>query len=410
MEAGEPEGRPRLGCVEGEVRVGQSGNRRLQTMKTESRVKKGEPTQSSQGEERKKLWGAVSRALTAIALLAIAGVGLILVWGRPENVSFASSFKCERFSPGSPLNLRFRDSTELTFRAPKFLIPRKAYEPNVEGVEAQDSTKQEGDLEVAVTGGGPVAAKLEGDDERTALATLGSDCLIELQPLKEAPGLGEYRVSSEKLRLSMSAWGFTLKTPSDGDFTGFADGISDSLIGEMKVNEFSENQGSGGPPMVDILVPEISGPVSIRGIKDEVAGWSPVLLQAGPSENPLELANGRLWAEKVTSCEVAINGEPVDMETAVDRLQIDVVKANIAKLVLYQDASDGYIAVEISGVSRSIKQNNKELIESVVSRLLSKPSYKSGVAGLFLFFMVFAGGIFLKRAIEVLAETALPKS
>jgi hypothetical protein len=263
---------------------------------------------------------------------------------------------------------------------------------------------------VAVAGEGPVTAELKGDYKGGAHVTLGADGLIELQPSKEATGLGEFRVSSEKLRLSMGAWEITLTTPSDGDFTGFNDGISDTLTGEISIDRNKDNQGSGGPPVVVVSVPEISGPVSIRGTKDEVAGWSPISLQAGPTQEPLELGTGRLWAEKVSSCSVSINGEPVDMGTAVGRLQIDVVKASITKLALYQDSSTGYIAVEISGVSRSIKQDNKELIESVISRLLSKPTYKSGVAGLILFFMVFAAGIFLKRALEVLAETWLPKS
>jgi hypothetical protein len=373
-------------------------------MKTKTTAKKKVSTQAEQGNERKMLWEAVARALIAIVILAIVGIVLILVWGRPANVSFVSSFNSERFSPGAPLDLVFQDCKQLKFRAPKFQIPRKAYEND----DSQESVGQGGNLEVGVAGEEPVKAELEGDYLRAALVTLGPDGFIELQPSKEATGLGEFKVSSEKLRLSMSAWRVTLTTPSDGDFTGFNDGISDSLVGEIDIDRYKDSQGSV-PPMVNVSVPEISGPLSIRGTKDEVAGWNPISLEAGPSRKPLELANGRLWAERVSSCSVSINGEPVDMGTAVGRLQIDVVKASITKLALHQDSSTGYIAVEISGVSRGIKQDNKELLESVISRLLSKPSYKSGVAGLFLFFLVFAAGIFLKRALEVLAEIWLPK-
>ena len=68
--------------------------------------------------------GSVVRAMIALAFLAIAGVVLVVVLGRPDTVSFAASFKCERLSLGSRLDLNFGDVDQLIFRAPSFRIPR----------------------------------------------------------------------------------------------------------------------------------------------------------------------------------------------------------------------------------------------------------------------------------------------
>ena len=259
-----------------------------------------------------------------------------------------------------------------------------------------------------VYGDVPVTVDIDENNATSGVGvTLDSDSYIELQPPKPASKLCEFRILSEKLRISVSAVQITLTAPCEPDFTGFYDPDIESTIGSISMDGWNYPQG-GSPDSVYVDVPDTFGAVRVRGSKDEIAGWNPISVQTGPAKKPLELAPGRFWAEKISSCAVSINGESVDIATAVERLQIDIVKASVDRLALYEDDSEGYITIAVSGAARSIKQNNREVIESVMSRLLSQPSYKTGIAGLCLIFVVFAGGILLKRALDVLAETWLP--
>jgi hypothetical protein len=356
-----------------------------------------------------------ARALIVITILAISGFALVLLLGRPRRVAFVSFFECSRFSPGSDIALDFQDCTELKFHADRgfepgtIRIPRSSYKPEYDNT-IQSSPTQNANVDVMVPEGAPVTAAYDGKYGMTGSVTISGDGFIDSRPSSQATNLGQFRISSDTLKLSIGGLGFMLTTPSDNHRTGFADGISRFRFGRIAVNKYEESQG-GNPPEVIAWLSNISSPVSIRGVKDEVTGWRPIALEAGSSrEEPLEIDNARLWGEKVSSCTLSINNESVDVATTADRIQIDVVNASITKLTLYQEGSEGYIAVAVSGTAESIKLNNKEMVETVLSHLLSRPSYQSGLAGLSLVFLIFAGGIFLKRAIEVLAESSLPKS
>lgn len=351
----------------------------------------------------------VTRAVVAIVLLVVIGGFVIVALGRPKTVSFEASFKCDRFSPGIPIALEFSECDQVRFTTGMFRIPRSAYDVKMDDERARDVEQEEPVLEVGLGGPAPVVATLQGGYERTARIDLGSDLVVELRPPKESEKLGEFLVASEKISLSLSAWDLTFTTESDGDFEGFNDGIGDELLGTISINEYEESQG-GVPPMVSADVPVAIGAVSIRGKIDETAGWQPVLLSDKNSNEPLQLENARLLAENVSSYALSVAHEKIDVGPTVDRLEIDVATAKIKKFALQRDAVGGSITVAISGDAQSIVQNNKEMIEPVLSRLLSRPSYSVGIAGSLMIFVIFAAGVLLKRALDVLAERCLPKS
>jgi len=178
--------------------------------------------------------GGVARALAGIALLAICGVAVVTLWGKPKEVTFTSAFEAERLAPGSPLDLEFVDCAQTKFRGRLLRIPRDGYATNKPESRRSRSTDPSKEIEVEVAGGGLVTADFTQEDgDRVTQVSLGRDGIIELQSSNESTGLGTFNVSSDTTSLWMDASAFTFTTPSDGDFNGFADGITAKLLGKI---------------------------------------------------------------------------------------------------------------------------------------------------------------------------------
>jgi len=69
---------------------------------------------------------------------------------------------------------------------------------------------------------------------------------------------------------------------------------------------------------------------------------------------------------------------------------------------------DRLITIMANGSSRSILQEQHQLLPTFLEDTLSKKPYQTGLLGALMIFSVFAGGVFLKRAFDVLAKRWIP--
>lgn len=89
-------------------------------------------------------------------------------------------------------------------------------------------------------------------------------------------------------------------------------------------------------------------------------------------------------------------------------LALSIVDPRITNLEI-ADGHPGYcLGVGVEGVAGSVRQGNRELNSTRLGDLLDKPPGEKGIWGMGALFLLFAGGIFLKRALEVLAEFTMP--
>ncbi len=66
-------------------------------------------------------------------------------------------------------------------------------------------------------------------------------------------------------------------------------------------------------------------------------------------------------------------------------------------------------SVQGQGEADSILQDGSEVLPSRLQEIFGLPKENQGLFGLLALVLIFAGGIFLKRAFDILAELAIPK-
>lgn len=66
------------------------------------------------------------------------------------------------------------------------------------------------------------------------------------------------------------------------------------------------------------------------------------------------------------------------------------------------------LSLTVSGKAKSIAQSGREFVPTRLQQILDSPPYQKGLFGMAVIFCIFAGGIFLKRALEVLSSAWIP--
>jgi hypothetical protein len=264
-------------------------------------------------------------------------------------------------------------------------------------------------IEVGITGDHFVRAIIDNDEYNNEVAvSMNKDGIVENSSIDDKAGIGAFKISGENINAVIWSGGIRFFTELDPGDYGFGYKYSETYFNQIVVNRYEESQG-GAYPKVQATVLKITGGICINGKKDKIVGWRPVVFSADSNRIPFKLTSGKLQSEKISSFELSINDEPVDLGTKYDELKIDYMDAVINKIILSQDEQCGYIEVGIAGKAKSIKLDSKEIIESAIFKLISNPNYKSTITGLLFLFLISAAGMFLKRSLEILAEAWLPK-
>jgi hypothetical protein len=355
--------------------------------------------------------GPINLVLRAwITVFAIVGIGLVSVFflSRPESVGFEAKFKCKSFRPGSPIQVTLDRCTDVKFGADKlqtiglFVIPRVP-----EDNSSDEPTYGKGN-ELKVYGTGIVSARIAKDDIYQVYLNLPSDGEIELPMAKKSDPFGVILVTGSRIGIMLQGRLITAVTPLKEDDSGFVN-ESNVWFGKFRLDGYLD-QHAGVPEGVILEARNAIGPVSIAGDKDEVGeAWVAVDFQKGKSSQKIKVGNGRLSANDLSSCALTVGGEPADVGHTIDSLQLDIIAAELVEMKIYQDSSQAYLDLNIAGIAKSVRVENKEQIESKLTKLLSRPTYKTGLVGVSLGLLLLAGGIILKRALETLVEAWLPK-
>jgi hypothetical protein len=338
-----------------------------------------------------------------IAVVSLVGVGIAK---RPSTVKFHSKFKCTGLWPGAPIQVILERCDEVKFVASE-IEPRGLLAPAADGEGKTPDRYVRGDP-VAVHGSRVVSAKLAGEEIRRVRVELPSDGGIELPMAKKPDPFGVIRLTGADIGLQLLANWIDATTDFNYDFSGFVMGDED-WVGSITLDGYRDEQG-GSPNTVSVEAKPATGPISVTGSKDEVSGaWTAIDSRGASYEATPKIRNCTMRAEELSSCEFTINGEPVDLDRTVDKLEVGIVAADLVGITVYQDSSVAFVEVSIDGVARSVRSNNIERIESVLRKVLSGPWYKTGLLGIAAAFVLFVGGVVVRQTVEALVEAWLPK-
>ena len=132
--------------------------------------------------------------------------------------------------------------------------------------------------------------------------------------------------------------------------------------------------------------------------KPESLAWS-----APPAalSKPVSLAASACRVSSLRSD--AVNVAPSSGQ--IENLRVDWLSPST--LALAVDHSDG-LRVQAAGVARSVREGGRELLPTLFEQLARGAPERRGLFGVSLAILVMAAGIYLKRALEILAKLHLP--
>jgi hypothetical protein len=91
------------------------------------------------------------------------------------------------------------------------------------------------------------------------------------------------------------------------------------------------------------------------------------------------------------------------------KLLVETKKITITEVrIKHRDSLKQEFEIKATGLARSIKQDDVELLPTKIDKILDSSPSEKGLWGLLFALLLFAGGIFMKRAIDVLSEYFIP--
>jgi len=123
---------------------------------------------------------------------------------------------------------------------------------------------------------------------------------------------------------------------------------------------------------------------------------------------------GRYTLSNCVNVSLGIEGREVPdlAKGSPSTLSLDASELTLNKFALVpvkeQQGQSDALGVTFSGQAKSIAQNGREFVPTRLQQILDSPPYQKGLFGTAVIFGIFAGGIFLKRALEVLSSAWIP--
>ena len=216
--------------------------------------------------------------------------------------------------------------------------------------------------------------------------------------------VGSNRADDTKLALQMDAVKIEANRVVIQEFKGMKE-----LEGEDSLRIFASNKTALISAEFGPLPPreQGSGAVALIAYKEPKA--TPLI----SSENNAVNVDGRVNLSGCLAPDIKIAGEDPPKEIRTSPLDITLQAKGMALTDISIDptaeATDKYVLkVRLKGSAESVKQDNRELISTTLEEILNKSATEKGLYGLGALLCIFAGGVFLKRALDVLAAILIP--
>nr|CAA9213549.1 hypothetical protein AVDCRST_MAG63-102 [uncultured Armatimonadetes bacterium] len=118
-----------------------------------------------------------------------------------------------------------------------------------------------------------------------------------------------------------------------------------------------------------------------------------------------------LWFADGLQGTIRLDGTDIPLKRRLAEVSIDATEFQIKELLVSRSGGPaGGYALHLTGKgrARSVKEDGRELIPTRLEEILIKPPWQKGLFGLAVVVALFAASIFLKRALEVLANLWMP--
>jgi len=121
---------------------------------------------------------------------------------------------------------------------------------------------------------------------------------------------------------------------------------------------------------------------------------------------------GSLELDKCVNSDINVFGGDETQRSQSSQYRVDGTGLSIEDLSVIGPVSGGdkhpWISLQLSGQVSSITQNDNEMLPTMLEDILKRPAYEVGLWGALALLVISVGGVFLKRALDVISSKLIP--